>query len=132
VILGGGRRKFRRNNETDSEAGTLGEREDGINLIEKWKELKNGMRSIYVETESELLTVNTEETDYILGLFSNDHLGYLDEQKAMNDPSLEEMTRIAIEVLSKNPNGFFLFVEGNPNNISHELFLCILTVNRVD
>ena len=28
------------------------------------------------------------------------------------DPSLEEMTEAAMRVLSRNPRGFFLFVEG--------------------
>jgi alkaline phosphatase len=28
------------------------------------------------------------------------------------EPSLSEMTRVAIEMLSKNENGFFLMVEG--------------------
>ena len=28
------------------------------------------------------------------------------------DPSLEEMTEAALRVLSRNPRGFFLFVEG--------------------
>ena len=29
-----------------------------------------------------------------------------------SDPSLEEMTEAAVRVLSRNPRGFFLFVEG--------------------
>lgn len=29
------------------------------------------------------------------------------------DPSLTEMTEAAISILSRNPNGFYLFVEGN-------------------
>lgn len=31
-----------------------------------------------------------------------------------SNPSLEEMTRAAIEVLQRDDNGFFLFVEGRP------------------
>ena len=30
----------------------------------------------------------------------------------IKDPSLEEMTEAAVRVLSRNPQGFFLFVEG--------------------
>lgn len=29
------------------------------------------------------------------------------------EPSIEEMTEMAIKILSKNPKGYFLFVEGN-------------------
>lgn len=29
------------------------------------------------------------------------------------EPSIAEMTKKAIDILSKNPKGFFLFVEGN-------------------
>ena len=29
-----------------------------------------------------------------------------------NEPSLKEMTEKAIQILKKNPNGFFLLVEG--------------------
>lgn len=28
------------------------------------------------------------------------------------DPSLEEMTEVAVRMLSRNPQGFYLFVEG--------------------
>ena len=28
------------------------------------------------------------------------------------EPSIEEMTKMAIKILSKNPKGYFLFVEG--------------------
>lgn len=38
---------------------------------------------------------------------------YADKRETANDPSLEEMTRVAIEVLRKNPKGYFLFVEGS-------------------
>ena len=29
------------------------------------------------------------------------------------DPTLPEMAKKAIEILSKNPNGYFLFIEGS-------------------
>ena len=32
--------------------------------------------------------------------------------KDISNPSLEEMTRAAIEVLSRDDNGYYLFVEG--------------------
>ena len=38
------------------------------------------------------------------------------------EPSLKEMTEKAIEILKKNPNGFFLLVEGSIyNNFQSEI-----------
>ena len=31
------------------------------------------------------------------------------------EPSIAEMTEMAIKILKKNPKGYFLFVEGNSN-----------------
>jgi alkaline phosphatase len=48
----------------------------------------------------------------IWGMFAPDAMSYdLDRQE--NQPSLSEMTSKAIEVLSKNPKGFILLVEGS-------------------
>jgi len=114
VILGGGRRKFLRNNETDPESNQAGERMDNLNLIDEWEKSKNGSSSFsYVTLKDELENLNTTNTDYLLGLFAPSDIAYRDQQEADNDPSLELMTRKAIEILQKNPKGFFLLVEGN-------------------
>ena len=34
------------------------------------------------------------------------------QQDHTKDPTLEEMTEAALQVLSRNPQGFYLFVEG--------------------
>lgn len=63
----------------------------------------------YVKTTDELLQANGEQ---ILGLFAPIGL-----EKAIDrpkeQPSLEQMTTKAIEVLSKNKDGFFLMIEGS-------------------
>lgn len=46
-----------------------------------------------------------------LGLFEPKDLRYEVERDTTMDPSLTEMTAKAIKILSKNPKGFFLFVE---------------------
>ncbi len=46
-------------------------------------------------------------------LFCEKSMSYEMERDARQQPSLEEMTRKAIETLSKEPNGFFLMVEGS-------------------
>ena len=49
----------------------------------------------------------------LIGLFSDDHLEYdiEREERAPHQPTLEEMTEVAIKKLSQNPNGYYLFVE---------------------
>ena len=59
---------------------------------------------------------------HITALFENSHMNFEFERKDPNhevagEPSLEEMTEKAIKILSKNPNGFFLLVEGRFNHI---------------
>jgi len=49
--------------------------------------------------------------DYVLGLFADSHIPYVLDRDA-NTPSLLDMTKKAIEILERNPNGFFLMVEG--------------------
>lgn len=46
------------------------------------------------------------------------------ERNAETDPSLTEMVEVAIKILMKNPNGFYLLVEGDPS--SHEAAAAML------
>lgn len=51
--------------------------------------------------------------DNMWALFGNREMAYDIDRDPAKQPSLEEMTRIAIKKLSKNPKGFFLMVEGS-------------------
>ena len=51
-------------------------------------------------------------SSYMSGLFSDSHMEYDIHPDAAGEPSLAEMTQKAIQILEKNPNGFFLLVEG--------------------
>lgn len=122
--MGGGRRSFIPNTETDSE-GSKGYRADGVNLVNKWKSLKSpNLNATYIESLNDLKNVDAGKTNALLGLFSSSHMAYYHDQEKDGDPSLTDMTEKAIEILSKNPNGFFLFVEGGrigmKNNISND------------
>ncbi len=58
-------------------------------------------------TKEELYSVRGGK---VLGLFARSHLPYvIDRDESI--PSLPEMTRVALSILEKNPNGFFLMVE---------------------
>lgn len=120
VIMGGGRSKFLPTSATDEE-NQKGTRTDGLNLIDVWKG-GEGVRS-YAWNKEQMLAINANETDYVLGLFEGSHMLYhleaVDKKVEDIEPTLEEMTRKAIEVLSKNENGFFLFVEGGRIDMAH-------------
>nr|XP_018914109.1 PREDICTED: alkaline phosphatase-like [Bemisia tabaci] len=114
VLLGGGRKHFL-TNATDFN----GTRTDGQNLITKWKEGKAGQKATYVQDRAGLMAINPAETDYLLGLFRMDHMSYYVDADHTEEPSLEEMTEKAIQILERNPEGFFLFVEGGKIDLAH-------------
>lgn len=118
VILGGGRSKFLPVDVTD-EDGKRGERLDGINLIDEWRAGKESIGGAYVHDRNGLKQCDFNETNYLLGLFASDHLDYHLEADYEAQPTLAEMTEAAIKVLSKNRNGFFLFVEGGRIDHAH-------------
>lgn len=116
VIMGGGARKLLPNGTVD-DAGYVGERSDGRNIIDEWVHGKRGPTK-YVFNVQQLKELNTSTTDNLIGIFSNDHLHYnLDNDGSQ--PTLQEMTDAAIRILQKEANGFFLFVEGGRIDHAH-------------
>ncbi|XP_023173299.2 alkaline phosphatase isoform X2 [Drosophila hydei] len=116
VVLGGGTKKFLPNTEKDL-YGNVGERLDGRNLINEWQQSKSGNARV-VFNRTDLLSINPYNTDYLLGLFNASHMSYnLDH--SIDSPTLEEMTETAIKILSGNPAGYFLFVEGGRIDHAH-------------
>ncbi|MCX7765122.1 MAG: alkaline phosphatase, partial [Candidatus Sumerlaeia bacterium] len=64
----------------------------------------------YVTTREEMLKSTAPK---IWGAFAAVALDYDFDRDPAIQPSLEEMTKKAIEILSKDPDGFFLMVEGS-------------------
>ena len=62
-----------------------------------------------VETSEELMNL---ESGKILGLFTTSYMSYESERDPEIEPSLAEMTEKSIELLSSDPDGFFLMIEG--------------------
>jgi alkaline phosphatase len=62
-----------------------------------------------VENRTALLDANSGK---LLGLFSGGYMDYERDRDFELTPSLAEMTNKSIEILSQNPDGFFLMVEG--------------------
>lgn len=121
--------------------GEEGTRTDGRNLIEEAKAA--GYTVVF--TRDELLEIDTTTTDRLLGIFaaedtyndfSEDELrrdGLVDENEDLilygqpplnpNPPSVAEMLEVALPILDRDPDGFFVVLEeegtdnfGNDNN----------------
>lgn len=99
-------------------------RKDKQNLVDKYlNQFEADMNVSYVKNTGEMLNLNHDEVDQVLGLFANNHLPYesLRYEGPEGQPSLTEMTRSAIRVLNnkKNRNGFLLMVEGGKIDHAH-------------
>lgn len=111
VILGGGSAYFYPQSNKGSK------RKDEKNLIEGFK--SNGYQ-IALNQQELISASENKNTKKLFGVFHPDNMdGSLDRlylkkntvEQYPNQPDLTEMTRAAIDVLSRNPNGFFLMVE---------------------
>ncbi|XP_012347132.1 alkaline phosphatase-like isoform X3 [Apis florea] len=124
VILGGGRRHFVPKVIQDpEEPDKEGRRLDGRNLIEEWSR-NHRLRNVaakYVANKEQFESVDPRKVNHLLGLFSYSHMDF-DVDRNTNgsgDPSLAEMTIKALRILAKNPEGYFLFVEGGRIDHAH-------------
>ncbi|XP_049957900.1 membrane-bound alkaline phosphatase-like [Schistocerca serialis cubense] len=120
VILGGGRKMFLPNTTVDEE-GASGRRWDSRNLISEWLDDKSDRDATasYVWNRDQLLAVDTEKTDYLLGLFESSYMQYHLDADNATEPRLKELTEVAIKMLEKNRDGYFLFVEGGKIDVAH-------------
>ncbi|KAG4071400.1 hypothetical protein HA402_011554 [Bradysia odoriphaga] len=123
VILGCGTREFLDNSMVDNE-GFSGARSDKKNLIDEWLDAaEQGQSKRFVWNKTELVNIDPRDTDYLMGLFDNNDCRYnldiVHENIAHKEPTLTEMMSKAIDILSKDQNGFFLFVEGGRIDHAH-------------
>lgn len=109
VILGGGSAYFLPKSTPGSK------RKDEKNYVEKFQQ--DGYTLV---TDADALKKNASQATKLLGLFHTGNMdGVLDRRLLKNDvskkfpnqPDLTEMTQAALDVLSKNKEGFFLMVE---------------------
>jgi alkaline phosphatase len=101
VLLGGGENDFLPYGVRGCYPQT-GQRGDKLNLVDE--ALENGYTKVC--TRQELLALDTNKTTKLIGFFGDEEI------IQPYSPTLADMTRVAIEVLSQDPEGFFLMVEG--------------------
>jgi len=120
VAMGGGRSSFLPNTVADPEdEGRTGNRRDGRDLTQEW--LSKYPNSAYVWNKAGLDALDLEATDHLLALFNRSHMQYEVDRAADvgGEPSLAEMALAAIQILDRNPNGYFLLVEGGRVDHAH-------------
>jgi alkaline phosphatase len=103
VVLGGGKQYLL----PKSQGGKRTDNEDLIQVLKT-------RGYAYIETRKDLMSL-PPSTSKVWGIFAKNDMAYDFDRRMMapHQPSLSEMTRTAIDILSKNPNGFFLFVEAS-------------------
>ncbi|WP_348272189.1 alkaline phosphatase [Bacillus sp. 103mf] len=107
ILLGGGKQFFL--------PVTEGGKQPTRNLIAEAQ--KKGYQLI--DTHEQLVKAKTKGK--ILGLFANEAMSPELDRENTNQPSLEDMTTLALNTLKKDENGFFLMVEGSQiDDAGHE------------
>ncbi|MEM7019712.1 MAG: alkaline phosphatase [Pseudomonadota bacterium] len=128
VVLGGGRSMFQPKGTKNPEGKQVlpvsfssggGKRTDGVDLIEVWKE--KYPEGAYVWNRAQFDAIDASQVSHLFGLFEDSHLEYeLDRHlDAAGEPSLTDMTVKALEILQKDPDGFFLLVESGRIDHAH-------------
>lgn len=118
--MGGGRRSFIPADQEDPEnAPKTGERQDGRDLTREW--VDRFPNAAYVWNKAQFDAVDPGRVDHLLGLFNMSNLQYEADREMDRggEPSLAEMTAKAIDILSKNPEGFYLMVESGRVDHAH-------------
>ncbi|CAM9493358.1 unnamed protein product [Ectocarpus sp. 13 AM-2016] len=117
---GGGKANFYNATELDA-MGESGNRVDGRDLIAE----ASAAGVMTAQTKDEFMALDFEDGEgKVLGLFTASHLSYdhdrLSEGENSHEPSIMEMTKAAIEFLSKNHDGYYLMVEaGRVDHATH-------------
>jgi alkaline phosphatase len=114
--MGGGRRFFLPSDVTDEE-GKGGKRKDGKNLVQAAKDA--GMQYAWNTETVNGLTLDGKTP--VLALLEDSHMKYEADRADEDEPSLTDMTKAAIEFLSKNEGGYYLEIEsGRVDHANHD------------
>ncbi|XP_013118971.2 membrane-bound alkaline phosphatase [Stomoxys calcitrans] len=116
VMMGGGMTKFLPYYQRDLH-GNYGERRDGKDLLTTWQSMHP--EGVFVVNRDELLQVNTSEASHIMGIFQSKAMEIHALADKKKQPSLAEMTEIALKLLRRNEEGYFIFIEGGHIDTAH-------------
>ena len=123
VILGGGRREFLPIEADDPEYPSRpGLRDDSRNLIDEWLAADSKRQFTWRGDEFAQWLASDEPVDgQLMGLFEPSHMKYeADRQRDPgNEPSLRDMTALAVKQLADNDQGYFLLVEAGRIDHAH-------------
>lgn len=122
VVMGGGSRHFLPEMSVNIEFKvSQGQRPDGRNLITEWKALYP--KGLFMDSRADFDSADFDGVEKVFGLFNKTHLRFDTNRKSkiIKEPSLSEMTDKALQVLSKNPKGFFLMVEAGRIDHAHHV-----------
>lgn len=126
VAMGGGRSYFLPDSVQDPEypgnEKKKPRRKDGKDLTKAWLD-RYGDKAAYVWNKQQFAAVDPTKTDHLLGLFEPSHMQYEHDRPGdeAGEPSLAEMSEKAIDILSRNPEGYVLLIEGGRiDHGSHE------------
>lgn len=104
----------------DAPVARHGERGDGRDLPALW--LARAPHAALVWDARELAHIKARKVDRLLGLFASSHMDFsVDARIQANQPSLEEMTIKALEVLESRGAGWVLLVEGGRIDHAHHM-----------
>ncbi len=120
LVLGGGRTAFTPQDQTDPEyADKKGNRTDNRDLIAEWK--KRNPKGQYIWNAAQFGALDAANTAPVLGLFEPSHMQFeADREKdKAGEPSLAEMTALAITKLGSAEKGYVLMVEGGRIDHAH-------------
>ncbi|WP_428409366.1 alkaline phosphatase [Hyphococcus sp.] len=118
--MGGGRANFLPEDAQDPEdQERKGWRKDGRNLTAEW--VAKSDKHAFVWNKAQFDAIDPAADPRVLGLFEGSHLEYEADREndKAGEPSLEEMTRKAVEILSRNDKGFVLMVEAGRVDHAH-------------
>jgi len=121
LFIGGGRKYFLPLDKN-------GKRKDGLNLLEKIE--RDGNRAVVRLSELQKISNLNHK---VVALLADDHIAYAAEDKKA--PKLSQMLSEAIRLLSQNPKGYFLMVEGGRIDHASHLGLAknaLVEMNELD
>jgi alkaline phosphatase len=120
VAMGGGRGNFLPAETADPEdEGKTGNRTDKRDLTAEWAAKSNNHH--YVWNTEGLMKLDLATGPRILGLFERSHMEYeADRAKDKGgEPSLAEMTKVTLDRLQQDEDGFVLMIEGGRIDHAH-------------